>query len=220
MNPYSLILFFLASLLVGLGVTIVSKYQRSGSIRYFSAFLGSLALIALTQGLLLISDRTDTALLFTRLGYLSGVLTFSFLLAFSWYFPIPSKKGPDSILLYWLVPIAFFIPLILLSPSFIISVEVVRGSIKENVGNLYLLVPVFIVGYLIKTLFNLAGKMKYLQADDQRSVKLFIWALLAASFIGTFFDIILPSLGYIRAPFGIFFASVIFSLSAYIVAKK
>lgn len=208
----------LALLLVGLSLWLLTRYQSAPAIRYYAGFLFGLAILATVSGLLYISPDTMTVTL-TRVGYIAGIWTFSMLLVFSWFFPSPSPSTPTQSNLFWLLPLAFFIPLILWSPDFVVGAAVSGSGTIENHGSLFILFPIFVMIYVVWSFVNLLQKItgaKSARAD----LVTFSWVLMVATVLGVIFDVILPASGHSRIPVGIYSSSILFALTTSIVARK
>jgi hypothetical protein len=138
----------------------------------------------------------------------------------SWYYPIPSASIPKQTILFWLIPLIFFIPYILFNPSFIHGVERVGTALKESYGPAYFVFPLFVLGYVTWSLKNLISKLKFVEGRQLRDTRLFIWAFILAVLSGLVFDVMVPATGRPRVPIGIYSSVIIYGLSAYIMAKK
>ncbi|MBI2984616.1 MAG: hypothetical protein HYY50_03255 [Candidatus Kerfeldbacteria bacterium] len=220
MNLWTITLFILAASLLSLSGWMVQRYQRSPSITYYAGFLSALSAIAIIQGSLFLNLESPVVLFLTRLGYLAGAATFSFLLLFTWYFPIPSQRIPKNDRWYLLLPIVFFLPLVLFNPSFIRNVVLADGFWHEIHGPLFWVFPIFVSVYVVWSLANLVTKFRYVQSPQWGSIKVFMVALIAAVLSGLIFDVLIPVTGRPRIPIGIYSASLLFGFSTYIVAKK
>lgn len=215
----STILFLLAAALLTLSAYILFNYQRSQSIRYYAGFLLGLAIIAIAQAKLPLTENSATLLTITRVGYFGGVVTFTMLLMFSFFFPVPNKKSAVQQNLLWIIPLTFFVPVVFLSNTFLSSVTENAKGIQENQGTLFFLFPILIILYVFWTLKNLITKRGLTQGLSQ-PVGIFIWVLLIATTLGLIFDVLLPALGQPRLGIGIYSAIVLFGLSTYIVVKR
>lgn len=220
MNAQVYILALLAACLLGLAMWIISRYQSSPSILYYAGFLFGLATIAATQAALSVDLPVDQATLLTRLGYLGGVWTFSMLLMFSWYYPVPNRHLPKQANLLWIVPIVFFVPFALSSSSFIQYAQTTTSGLLEHHGQLFLVFPLFVLAYVIAALRNLIAKLGYVRVKQRNDTQTFIWVLIVATLAGLIFDVLLPATGRMRIPIGIYSSAVLFGLSTYIVAKR
>lgn len=215
----SIVLYTLASGMLVLATTMFVQYQRSESIRYYFGFLLGLSVIAFAQASLPILDKESSLLLVTRIGYFGGIVTFTMLLMFSLYFPVPTATRVRIPALLWVVPIAFFTPLILLSNSFVSSVTLVSPWTKEVYGPAFFLFPGLVIVYVIWSIHNLFLKRELTQGTS-RPTGLLLWTLLGSMSLGLVFDVLLPAIGQTRIPVGIFSAIVLFGLSTFIVLKK
>lgn len=223
MNILSTHFYFLSALavaLLALAIWIYYRYQKGPSILYLCGFLLGLSLIAAVSSMIFLPLSETSLLLLARLGYVAGVLTFSMLLMFSWYFPIPSAKIPRNDILWWVIPLSFFVPYALLSPVLIQAVEVTDRGLQELPGSGYWVFPVFVIAYYVLALKNFFQKFRYTSGKEQKNLRVFVIALIIAAFAGTVFDVIIPAITGTRVQIGIYTAGALFGISAYIVMKK
>lgn len=213
-------LYPLSAALLVLAVWMLKRYQPSLRIQYYAGFLTGLSGIAAIQATIFFPLSTAAIITLTRFGFLAGVVTFTMLLMFSWYYPIPSASLPKQSFLFWVVPFAFFVPFVLFNPDFVRSVEVASAGTRELYGPSFYVFPAFVAAYVLLALRNLGSKLQFVSGREQRDTRLFIWALIVATLSGFIFDVILPATGRPRVPIGIYSTAVVFGLSAYIVAKK
>ncbi len=215
---HAYLLSFLALLLLGLSLWLLTRYQASAGIRYYAGFLFGLAVLAAVSGLIYVVPAA-VLLVVTRIGYIAGAWTFSMLLLFSWYFPTPSASTPRQANMFWVVPLAFFIPLALWSPDFISGVALWGSGSVESHGHLFFLLPIFIGFCVVWAFKNLVQKIT---GDRKARTDLvtFSWVLIVTTVLGVVFDIILPATGRPRIPIGIYSSAVLFGLSTYIIARK
>lgn len=223
MNNISLHVYFLGFIslaLLSLAIWIFVRYQKTNSILYLCGFLLGLSLIAGISALVFLPLSTESITLLTRAGYLGGVLTFSMLLMFSWYFPTLSRSIPKRDHLFWIVPLSFFPPYILLNPSFLVSAEHTPTGTQETTGNGYWVFLTFVIVYFLPTLRNLFRKLPSVSGKEQRDLKLFTWALVVAAMLGVIFDVIIPATGRPRVPIGVYSSTLLLGIASYIVMKK
>lgn len=210
----------MAAVLIGLAVTLIRSYQKSPAVRYYALFLLSLATIGLIHALLFLTNEQSTLTLMTRFGYLAGTLTFSFLLMFSLYYPIPGRvMGPRTIL-WWLLPVVFFVPYIFFNPNFIFSVEPALKGFSEHHGWSFVIFPVFVLAYCVMTLMNLFGKWNKVQGRQQRDLQIFSWIFVLTLALAFIFDVVLLGTGTRWVPIGLYSAFLLCGFSTYIVRRK
>lgn len=142
------------------------------------------------------------------------------LLMFSWHYPIPSRNIPANSHLFWIVPLAFFLPYILLTDVFIPGIRILNGYPTEVHGPGYWVFPVFVLVYFVWFVVNFATKLKYVHGTLYQDTLAFMWLLILSAAAGVLFDVVLPALGSPRIPLGIYSAIPIVGLSTYIVLKK
>lgn len=222
MTLHPILLILLSLSLLGLAIWLIKRYQPSSLTRYYVGFLFGLATIAGVHGLIFLSINGPVELLtlLDKFGYLGGVITFSMLLQFSFYYPIPSAKIPNRSELLWIVPLVFFIPYFLLSEIAIQQAMELNGGVKEIYGPGFFIFPLFVITYVIWTIINLVKKIKITQGPEQRNTRLFIIVLILATLAGVIFDVVIPALGNTRQPIGIYTSGILFGLSVFIITRK
>lgn len=206
--------------LLGLGIWIRHGYQNSLAIHYYSAFLFSLAAMAIISGLAFFPFSPSSMLWVDRFGYFFGLVTFCMLLMFSFYFPIPNKNISERIRLIYIVPIAVLGTLILTSQLFLQDVSGSGISLTEHRGSLYWLFPVFIMLSMIFTLTNFFRKNSLVQGKASSDLRMITIMLIVASLLGLIFDVLWPALGGPRLFIGVYSTALLFAISTYIVYRK
>lgn len=215
------ILLLIAAVLIWLSLRLFSKYQKTPAITYLGFLFLALAVLATITGTIGISTNDGNVLILTRLGYLFGVLVFSMMLMTSWYFPVPSANFPRRTELFWIVPVAFFLPLTVLSNSLIQGIERFNGNIKEVAGPAFFLFPLLVAVYFILSLINLIKKLSSVQGEQRKHLQLIIAGLCLGAGSAVIFDAVLPFFGFPARHFvSIELASVFIGSSVFIVTRK
>lgn len=220
MSPHAIFLGIISLLMFGGSLWIFFTYQRSASILAYCGLLLGLSLVAAASALTTIEFSNRSLLMITRFGYLTGVLAFSMVLVFSWYYPVVSPKIPQHVVLFWTIPIAFFLPYILFNPNFVQGVEFEGSRTRESMGSGFWVFPAFVIAYAIGAVKNLIEKIRITQGTRQLAASAFLIILSVSIILGVFFDVVLPALGYARTFFGVESSMIFFALSIYIVLKK
>lgn len=220
MNPHTFFLFSLSVLLLVLSLWILLRYSRTSAILSFCGFLLGLAFVAAVSAFSTIHYSDATLLGISKFGYVSTVFTATMLFIFSWHYPLVSRGVPRHLHLYWLLPLAFFTPIIIFSSEFIRSVRFTDGKLLEIIGIWYWTFPVFVivsVGYAIRNFFL---KFRVTNGIEQRNARYFLIVLIVSTVLAIIFDVVLPALGFERTYLGIESSAILFLISTYIVIKK
>lgn len=218
---HAYILLAIALVLMSLALRLFLKYQRTPSIAYFATMFLGLAALAIITTIVITSQNDGTVLLATRLGYFAGVLVFSMMLMFSWYYPAPSKNIPRHQELFWIVPLVFFLPFILMSSMAVQGIERVNSVVREVAGPGFFVFPLFVLIFIAWSLGNLVTKLRTTQVDQQRNVRLVILGFTLGAGASLLFDAILPLFGHPpRHYVSVELSSVLIGVTAYIVTRK
>lgn len=220
MNIHVIILGFLTAAYLVLSLWLLTKYQRSASTQSLVAFLLGLTAMSFATFLFELQSEPPTLFRIAQFAYLAGVVTFSLALIFSWNYPIPSVGAPKNQFVFFLVPLAFFVPLIFFGDEFLKAVVVTGAQRREVVGSLYWFFPALATTYFLWGFINLFRKIRYLEGRQLRIMRLFVWALIASGLAAVTFDVILPAIRGIRGPYGIELSLVLVGITSYIAFKK
>lgn len=219
MSIHFYILSVLAAADICLALWMFARYIRTAAILYYAAFLLSLGCIAVISALTLTTWSDNHLLILDRLGYIFGAMTFTMLLFFSFYYPVSSKLVSGNTRLMWIIPLAFFVPFIFI-PAFIPAVSRGASFLVEEHGPLYFIFPLYVVTLFIWSMYNLVRKLKT-GLGINKSVRIFIYALLLTALIGVVNDVILRPIGKTPVPYlGDESSSLIFALTVGIILKK
>ncbi len=215
------ILLLIAAVLVWLSSRLFLKYQKAPAITYLSFLFLALAVLATITGIIGISTNDGNVLVLTRLGYLFGVAVFSMMLMTSWYFPVPSPNLLRRTELFWIVPVAFFLPLTVLSSSLVQGIERFNGNVKEVAGPAFFLFPLLVAVYFILSLVNLIKKLGTVQGEQRKHLQLIIAGLCLGAGSAVIFDGVLPFFNFpARHYVSIELASVFIGSSVFIMTRK
>lgn len=214
-----LVILALAQLILGL--RFIFGYQRSQTLVWYGLFMVGVALYVGANGLgylklLLTQGQAE------HLAWTGGALTATFILPFSFVFPLQRKSARE--LLPWVLwPLLIFVPGILWTNAFILQ------KANVNFGNGYMTQPgsffpfflIFFALYWLWALVNLVRSYRGTDGIHRQQVKIFLIGTLVSVLISSYFDILRPltsatQFGYV----GSLCSSIWFGFTAYILLKK
>ncbi|USN53788.1 MAG: hypothetical protein H6760_01300 [Candidatus Nomurabacteria bacterium] len=192
------------------------------SIRYYSGFLFGLALIALLNGLLLLFGGQESQTVLHKIGFISGTFTFVMFFMFSKYFPISTARPNSRDILFWVIPITFFIPFILFNQQFIQSVIIENGISKPTFGVWYTPFMLVLATFVLGAIYNLIQKYKITtELEIRKNIRDITAVFFVSGLLGFLLDVVLPRFNVYTAHYFAIESSLFVALTtAIIIAKK
>lgn len=221
MNGIGLILILLALAEITLGFWFVVRYRRQQATVWYGLFMIGVGLYVGANGLgyldvLLTQGQAE------HLAWTGGALVATFILPFSYTFPL-QRKTVRELLPLALWPLAIFVPGILWTNAFILQQATV------NFGNGYTTQPgpyfpffiAFFGLYWLGALVNLTRSYRNADGIHRQQVGIFLLGTVLSVVISSYFDIFKPltnatQYGYV----GSLCSSIWFGFTAYILVKK
>lgn len=215
------ILFPLALLQLGLGVSFIVRYRGNQATLWYGLFMIGVSFYVGANGLgylhWLISQQQAE-----HLAWTGGAFTAAFIVPFSYSFPITQRSWRE--LLPWVLwPLVVFVPGILWTNAFVQQQSIV------NFGNGYVTSSgpyfnVFLAFFMVYWVWAFTTFFRSLRRADgvhRRYLQIFLVGTILSIGISSFFDIYMPlthatRFGYI----GSLCSSIWFGFTSYILVRK
>lgn len=217
---YILLLIALAE--VGLGIWLLTKYQKNQATFWYGLFAIGVAMYVASNGFGYIIHAISGGFN-ERIGWVGGVILTSAFLAFSYSFPLARKKWSE--LFPWVIwPFAIFVPGFFLTNVFIKQNGLLHygaGGYQTDPGPYLWFFLIFYGVYWLWAMINMATTWSRTDGVHRWQVKVIALGTLTSLIIGTVFDVVIPLFtaqryGYV----GSLFTSVWLGVTSYIILKK
>lgn len=216
MDLQSVILILITILLFILSVSIFVKQQRSYASGVFALSVLLAGIWSLTSVVNHLSDSVEIVTLFTRLSYLTALVTILLLLIFSELFPEKHKLHKIRIPTYIALTVVLSI-LIVFTPTIVEKATIRTSEANESAqfGNLFFIYAILALGFLGAMFSNFFKSLRETVGVYRNQIKYIligtVFSIAAALLVAVIFPLIgVNNLGYL-APF----ASIIAMLFIY-----
>ncbi len=169
---------------------ILRRYQRTGSIYALCGLLFGFVVIAVFVGIQLLTSDDTSRLLFGKLAYYGGCISFVSNLMLAIEYPIPSAVTSKWKTLLTVAPLAFFLPYILFAPDFLRRIDLSGAALHVVPGTTFWLFTFFVVMYSITASVLLLRKRRRVFGTQKTQVTLYMTLFMltaAAVLLDTFF---------------------------------
>ncbi|MFH2097409.1 MAG: histidine kinase N-terminal 7TM domain-containing protein [bacterium] len=216
-----IVLLVIAFVELLIGLMLIFRYQKSQATIFYGLFCvgGSLYVGSVALGFIGTIISGDLA---EHLSWSGGIIISTFLLAFSFSFPLPRRSFRE--IYPWLLwPIVILIPGILFTEIFVKKQEIVNFAEGYTVaaGPYYWFLVLVFGGYMVWAFWNLIRSYSASTGYYRWMLRLLIAGLISSFIISSIFDIILQLIT--PHPFGFlgsFFTASWVIITGYIMLKK
>jgi hypothetical protein len=204
-----------------LGLRFVFGYQRNQTLVWYGLFMIGVGLYVGANGLgylkaILTQSQAE------HLAWTGGAIVATFILPFSYSFPLQRKSVRELLpLVLW--PLALFVPGILWTNAFILQQAIVNfgDGYTTQPGAYFPLFLIFFALYWVWAFVNFIRSYKASDGIHRQQLTIFLIGTIASIVIAAYFDILKPltdatRFGYI----GSLCSSIWFGFTAYILLKK
>lgn len=218
---HTTLLFALAAFEFLLMLYILRQYERRGSIYALAGLLFGFVVIAVFAGLQLFTSDDTLRLLFGKLAFYGGCISFVSNLLLAIEYPVPSRVSSKWKTILSVGPLAFFLPYILFAPNFIDHIVRINSALNVFPGSSFWVFTLFVLGYYFATSILLVQKQKSVIGTQKKQARLFAIVYILTAALGILDTFLLPLKGIpSNAVFGADVDAVVVTLIAFIVLRK
>lgn len=223
MKYHGIILVVIGILELVLGISFLTKKRIGEAVRWYTLFVFSVALWVLTNAVVALNEEYSIRHFFIEFTYISGGFIVGSFILFTYNFPSLKKIiSPIKTFLIFLPAIVNTF-IILLSHTYVKSIEIINGSINEEFGFMIYIFSTYFLVFWLWGMWNIFDSYRKADGFHRWLLKYLLIGIVISAALGITADIILP-LTNITFPgrnfLGAEFSIIWLGFTSYILYKK